>query len=154
VTTSDGYILGIFRLRLVPAELAKLSPTLQANSVRPVVIQHGLWADSTSMVQDENKSPGFYMAQKGFDVWLPSNRGSKFSTSHANSNISHKEFWSFSFQEMGLIDQPTFYKFILDNHYGDKPDQKILYIGHSEGTSQMFAALADPSTKCLRVTRN
>jgi hypothetical protein len=49
---------------------------------------------------------------------------------------------------MGLHEIPTFYKEIL-SHYAGKPDQQIIYLGHSQGISQMFVALADPSTKAF-----
>ena len=148
VTTVDGYILQMFRVRLTATELAKLSPSLQANAKRPMLIQHGLFDDSTSMIQNEQNSFGMYMIQKGFDVWLGNNRGSKFSTQHLNDQISHKDYYSYSFMQMGLYDVPSFYNEILSDYAGN-PDQQIIYLGHSEGTSQMFAALADPSTKAF-----
>jgi hypothetical protein len=148
VTTADGYILQMFRVRLTATELAKLSPSLQANAKRPMLIQHGLFDDSTGMIINEHKSFGWYMIQKGFDVWLGNNRGSKFSTHHINDNISHKDFYNYSFMEMGLHDIPAFYTEILSDYAGN-PDQQIIYLGHSEGNSQMFAALADPSTKAF-----
>jgi pimeloyl-ACP methyl ester carboxylesterase len=148
VTTADGYILQMFRLRLTATELAKLSPSLQANAKRPMLIQHGLFDDSTSMIVNEQNSFGWYLIQKGFDVWFGNNRGSKFSTRHINDNLSHKDFYNYSFQEMALYDIPAFYNEILSDYPGI-PDQQIIYLGHSEGTSQMFAALADPSTKAF-----
>lgn len=52
-------------------------------------------------------------------------------------DISSKDYWDFSFTEMGLYDVPAFYKYILGNY--DDAGKKIIYLGLSEGTSQMFA---------------
>lgn len=48
-----------------------------------------------------------------------------------------KAFWAFSLHEMGTLDLPAMIDFIL-NETGRK---KISYIGHSQGTAQLFAAL-------------
>lgn len=55
------------------------------------------------------------------------------------------EFFDYSFSEMGMYDQPAFYQLIL-SHYTNR-DQKIIYIGHSQGTSQMFAGQTDPISR-------
>lgn len=93
----------------------------------------------------EDKSPGFFLVNKGYDVWAGSNRGTKDCKSHTNKNITKSEFYAFSFQQMGLFDLPAFYKLILSK-YNDNTT-KIIYIGHSQGTTQFFAAVADESTK-------
>ena len=49
------------------------------------------------------------------------------------------EYWDFSWYEMGVYDLPAVYDYIERYH----PDQKIAYVGHSEGTTQMFVALAE-----------
>ena len=48
-----------------------------------------------------------------------------------------KEFWNYSFHEMGLYDLPAVIKHIK----ADTGVDKITYIGHSQGTSQMFAGI-------------
>ena len=59
-----------------------------------------------------------------------------------NSHLkpSHREFWDFSFQEMGEYDVKANLGFVSSFTAQDK----VTYIGHSQGTSQMFAALSDP----------
>ena len=44
---------------------------------------------------------------------------------------------------MALYDLPAVYKKII-SEYQNRPDTKIIYIGHSQGTSQMFAGLTNP----------
>ncbi len=48
------------------------------------------------------------------------------------------EFWSFSFQEMGMYDLPAVLNKIEEKNASKK---KIIYVGHSQGTSVMFSAL-------------
>ena len=57
---------------------------------------------------------------------------------HRYLDESLPEFWDFSFQDLGLFDQPALHDFILNK----TKVQKLTYIGHSQGTSQMFAALS------------
>ena len=49
-----------------------------------------------------------------------------------------KEYWDFSFHELGKFDQPAVFNYILNQT--DMPN--LTYIGHSQGTTQMFAALS------------
>ena len=146
ITTDHGYILQMFRVRLNNTALANLSKNDQENISRPVLIQHGLFDDATSMIQNLNTTFSFYMLNKGFDVWFGNNRGNKFSLDNTNSKIDDEDFYDYSFTEMGLTGVPAFYKEILLS-YPEDPSKKIIYFGHSEGTSQMFAALSDPISK-------
>jgi predicted alpha/beta-fold hydrolase len=70
VTTSDGYILTLFR---IPAFLNETQPY----SKKPVVLlQHGLAADSMEwVINSPDKAPAFNLVSQGFDVWLGNNRG-------------------------------------------------------------------------------
>lgn len=81
----------------------------------------------------------FLLANLGFDVWLGNNRGNKYSRSHLKYNPDKdKEFWQYSFHEMGLHDIPAIINHIKKE---TKSNRKITYIGHSQGTSQIFAGL-------------
>jgi lysosomal acid lipase/cholesteryl ester hydrolase len=73
------------------------------------------------------------------------NRGNKYSHTHKNPKISKKDFFNFSYDEMALYDVPATLKFIL----AQTKVQKITWIGHSQGTSQFFAAALDKTTKDL-----
>ena len=79
----------------------------------------------------------------GFDLWMNNSRGNAYSRDHMTIDLnfihdkSQDEFFDFSFEQMADYDQPALWKYILDKTGAEK----ITYIGHSQGTSQMFAAL-------------
>ena len=146
VTTEDGYILQIYRVNLSTEEQQKLPQNYKANLNKPVLIQHGIFSDSTSMNQNHDSNFAYYLIDKGFDCWFSNSRGSKFSISDVNKQISNKDFYEYSFTEMGIYDQPAFYREILAQ-YPQETDKKIIYFGHSNGNTQMFIALTDPLTK-------
>jgi len=79
------------------------------------------------------------LANIGYDVWLGNNRGNKYSRSHISLNPDKdKNFWDFSFHEMGKYDLPAMIDFI---QLTTRSNRKITYVGHSQGTSQLFAAM-------------
>ena len=91
------------------------------------------------MANHEKKSLAFILANLGYDVWLGNNRGNKHSRAHLKYNPDKdKEFWNYSFHEMGLYDLPAMIKLIQETTNSDK---KITYIGHSQGTAQLFAGM-------------
>ena len=95
------------------------------------------WVDNT-----QNLAPAFYLADLGYDVWIGNSRGNKYSTGHTNPRITAAEYWNFSFQQMGKYDVPANIRYVL----GITGKSKLTYVGFSQGTSQMFAALTDPAT--------
>lgn len=51
-----------------------------------------------------------------------------------------KEYWQFSFEQFGEHDVPSAIEYIT----ATTGEEKIDYIGHSQGTLQMFIALSNP----------
>ena len=144
VTTKDGYILRLFRVNLSDEYKKKLPESNQKNFDRIVYLQHGMGDSSDGwFFNKEDHSTGFYLVEKGFDVWVGNNRGNKYCHKHTNQKISSSDFYNYSWVEMGKYDIPAMYKFILDR---TKSDAKIIYIGHSQGTSQMFTGLLEDDT--------
>ena len=78
------------------------------------------------------------LANRGYDVWLGNSRGNKHSRKHVKYNPDKdKEYWQFTFQHMAQYDLPAVLKYV-----NQKTNQKMHYIGHSQGTVQMFVALS------------
>ena len=134
VTTLDGYILTMFRIG------GKNKGSLNNNAV-PVLLQHGLVDSSdTWIVNSEPLAPGFILANKGYDVWFGNSRGNKHSRNHTVLNPDKDaEFWDFSWQDMADYDVPAQVGFVLQT----TGKAKLVYMGHSQGTTQMFAHLSD-----------
>jgi pimeloyl-ACP methyl ester carboxylesterase len=81
------------------------------------------------------------LVDAGYDLWMNNSRGNRFSRDHVALDVekSKEEYFSFSFQEMGQFDQPALWTYIIQK----TGVEKITYIGHSQGTAQMFAALSE-----------
>lgn len=135
VVTEDGYILSLHRIPYGKNSNGKIG--------RPVIVQHGILASSACWVLSRtDQGLGFIMADYGYDVWMPNNRGNTYSLKHKtldpNKSSDKKKYWDFSFHEMGYYDQPAIIDFILNktNH------EKLFYIAHSQGTTQYFALMS------------
>lgn len=138
VTTKDGYILRLFR---IPG--AKDEKVFEKNNLnkQAILLIHGIFDSSDGWVcNDEDKSIPFILANLGYDVWLGNSRGNKHSRNHINLSPDQKEFWDFSFHEMGLYDLPAFFDHILSLNTSS---EKLIYLGHSQGTIQVFSLLSE-----------
>ena len=136
VTTEDGYKLKIFR---IPGDKNENIPDEKRNTFPPVLLQHGIFDSSDGWVcNGEEHSIAFVLAKNNFDVWLSNSRGNKYCKSHEKYNSQNYEFWQFSFNEMGLYDIPAVIKYIKEKN---KSNEKIIYFGHSQGTTSMFSGL-------------
>jgi len=134
-TTSDGYILGMFRM-----PLAKGVTRQPGAAPKPVVyINHALLDSSFAfVVNSPAESLGFLLADAGYDVWFGNNRGNTYSTNHTHLPTDSAQFWNFTYDEMALIDLPTHIDYVL----GATGAQNLSYIGHSQGTIQAFAGFS------------
>lgn len=143
VTTSDGYKLTLFRIQAKNSKITGGKPV--------ILLWHGLLDSAdTWIINDEYRAPGLILANKGYDVWFGNSRGNKYSNSHVNFDPKKStEYWAFSWMQMSEYDLPAAFPYIAQ-----KTGQKINYIGHSQGTTQMWAALANPSGKNSAITSN
>lgn len=142
VTTEDGYILTLFHITGTVDEGA-FTPTLP-----PVLINHGHMEDASSWMNayHEQKPKDYVggkpmpmqLADAGYDVYMSNNRGTEYSRGHTSLSTDDRAYWEFSWAEMALYDDPANISFIKSN----SNDQKIYYIGYSQGTMQMHYGLA------------
>ncbi|KFQ91264.1 Lysosomal acid lipase/cholesteryl ester hydrolase, partial [Nipponia nippon] len=104
-----------------------------------VLLHHGALGDATQWISNlPNNSLGFILADAGYDVWMGNSRGNTWSLKHKTFKPCQKEFWQFSFDEMGKYDIPAELYFIM-NKTGQKD---VYYVGHSEGTTTGFVAFS------------
>lgn len=141
VTTDDGYILGVFR---IPAGRNEPPPAPGSKTAKPVAfLQHGLLDSSYTWVNNfPTQSLGFLLADAGYDVWFGNSRGNFYSRRHTHLDPDKDAaFWAFDFDEMALSDLPAMLQYAQEVS-GAKT---LSYVGHSQGTTQAFAAFSsDP----------
>lgn len=139
VTTEDGYQLLVFR---IPNGKATQDEVLTRSSAKPVVfLQHGILDSADTWVNNSpDLAPAFILADAGYDVWVGNSRGNYYSRHNTklDPDKDKEAFWDFSWTDMGLYDLPAVITKALDVS-GAK---KLSYIGHSQGTTQMFYALS------------
>ena len=101
ITTEDGYILTTFHV----TGSAETEP--DSSDKGTVLIQHGGTQDAASWIDSyyEGKPMPLILVDKGYDVWMGNNRGTEYSLGNKNGlTTDKKEYWAFSFAEMGLYD--------------------------------------------------
>jgi lysosomal acid lipase/cholesteryl ester hydrolase len=134
VYTEDGYLIRLFR---IPGGKNELD--YKNKRKPPVYFHHGIFDSADCWVcNTEENCYSFILANKGFDVWLGNSRGNKHSKHHKLFTTDTPEFWSFSFYEMGKYELPSVFDYISRVN---KSGEKIIYIGHSQGTTILFSAL-------------
>eukprot|EP00008_Paramoeba_atlantica_P013433 CAMPEP_0201489392 /NCGR_PEP_ID=MMETSP0151_2-20130828/22630_1 /ASSEMBLY_ACC=CAM_ASM_000257 /TAXON_ID=200890 /ORGANISM="Paramoeba atlantica, Strain 621/1 / CCAP 1560/9" /LENGTH=407 /DNA_ID=CAMNT_0047874979 /DNA_START=95 /DNA_END=1318 /DNA_ORIENTATION=+ len=133
VQTEDGYILGMYNI-----PYGSGGPTTGPR--QPVLLQHGLVDSCFSWVLNlPSQALTYILADAGYDVWLGNNRGTVDSRKHIKYTTHDKEFWDFSYDQFAQYDVPAFLSFIMSK----TGYNKVSYVGHSQGTLQMFAALSE-----------
>lgn len=85
-----------------------------------------------------NRHPAYHLSDAGYDVWIGNARGSKFSMKHRTLAPESREYWQFSFHEIGIFDLPAMFNYILALTM--KP--KLFYVGHNQGTTALLVLLS------------
>ncbi|GAX81580.1 hypothetical protein CEUSTIGMA_g9008.t1 [Chlamydomonas eustigma] len=136
LTTEDGYVLTLYR---IPSSGTHKSGNNPAGNKPAVLLSHGL-LDSCAcfLLLGPGRALAFMLADQGFDVWLGNARGSTHSRNHTRLNTSSPLFWAFSFDEMAKYDLPA----QLDKIVEVTGHTQVSFVGHSQGTTVLLAALA------------
>uniref|UniRef100_A0A2A4K7B0 Partial AB-hydrolase lipase domain-containing protein n=1 Tax=Heliothis virescens TaxID=7102 RepID=A0A2A4K7B0_HELVI len=134
IVTSDGYILTVHRIPYSKNSTNKASPR------KTVLLHHGLLGSSADwIIPGPQKGLGYILADAGYDVWLANVRGNTYSRAHVTIHTDTFEFWNFTFHEVSQYDLPAVIDYIMEVKGWDV---KINYIGHSMGTTVLFALLS------------
>lgn len=131
-TTDDGYILTIDRICGKSTE----NKSIQKPVVLLMPCALGM---SSHFVLAGKRSLGFLLSDEGYDVWIGNARGSRYCKRHQTMNRKMKEFWNFSFHEIGIYDLPAIIDFILAKT--DKVNLNL--VGHSQGSVVFFILMAE-----------
>ena len=156
VQTDDGFIISLHHVYnplefspLTKAEHAAPVPneilsTPASNASRspkkpkfPILMLHGLLQSAGVYCVNDEESLAFYLCKEGYDVWLGDNRCG-FQPEHAVFDYADPRMWAWNIRQMGTMDLPALTSRVLsETGFG-----KLGLIGHSQGTSQTFIALA------------
>lgn len=71
-------------------------------------------------------------------MWLGNSRGNGHSLKHKTFNSKSKQFWNFSWHEIGFYDLPAMIDYVLEA----TNSSKVFYIGHSQGTTSLLVLLS------------
>lgn len=131
INTKDGYLLTLHRI----------SPKLDSSlNNRTVILHHGLLGSSADWILlGPTKSLPYILVDIGYDVWMANARGNYYSRGHIRKAVDSKEFWRFSFQEMGEFDLAAGIDYIRALK---KSNDSIDYIGHSMGATALLVLLS------------
>ena len=118
VKTEDGFILTTFHIT------GKKGHVIVTDTTRaPIILMHGLSCDAESWVRVDSDTPPvedvagplpLRLFDDGFDVWMASNRGTKYCQEHETLDISSAEYWDFSWVEMGKYDDISNIKYVKE----------------------------------------
>jgi len=132
IETSDHYLVKIFRVQNKPSEV---SHDLKVPK-KTVLLIHGVLDSADEFVLGD-KSIVKALLERDYDVWLLNSRGNKYSCAHTQISPKSPDFWDYSFEGMAEGDFKSTLEFVSEH-----TKEKVVVIGHSQGTTQVFAALS------------
>ncbi|XP_075982263.1 lipase 3-like [Anticarsia gemmatalis] len=134
IVTDDGYVLTVHR---IPFSKNSVQAPV---SRKTVLLHHGLLGSSADwVIAGPNKGLAYILSEVGYDVWMANVRGNTYSRAHVSRKVDSFEFWNFTFHEVSQHDLPAVIDYIMETKGWDV---KINYIGHSMGTTILFALLS------------
>lgn len=83
----------------------------------------------------------YLLADAGYDVWMGNSRGTEASRSHVSlcpNGRKQKEFWSYSWHEIGMYDLSA----SIDHILSVTNQKKINYVAFSQGTTSFLVLIS------------
>lgn len=167
IVTRDGYILTIQRIinpLIAPEDRYKLKPVILQHSlvassvqyiidspnvrpeirskrINPAHVMDDMNVNLNDMIdtQEHPNALGFYMANRGYDVFMTNVRGNPYGRRHINMTSLNTKFWAFSFDHHIKYDLPD----SIDAIQKLTNKTKLGFVGFSQGNLMMFGLLAD-----------
>ncbi|CAG9840550.1 unnamed protein product [Diabrotica balteata] len=122
--TQDGYMVKLERLGISEKDWK--------GQRQPILLQGGVGAAPQFWVLRGEDGLAFQLFDNGYDVWISSIRGSFSESKNETYNKSDARYWDYTFHEVSIYDIPLMLEYISEKTDNKK---KIIYIGHSMGTS-------------------
>lgn len=103
-TTGDGYVLEVDRV----GGRGQQNGTTATNSTTrgsPILLVPGILAECGSwFINYPAETPGYLLADAGYDVWAMNTREIAFRSHHLRLTQQEAEYWQWSFHEIGYYD--------------------------------------------------
>lgn len=80
----------------------------------------------------------YLLSNNGYDCWLGNSRGSDYGLKHKFQPKNSKEFWNFSFHEIGFYDLPKIFDYVL----AKTKAEKFYVVAHSQGCTSLMVLLS------------
>ena len=81
------------------------------------------------------KTLPYMLASQGYDVWIGNNRGNRVTL--GDEWEMSDDYWEYNFDHLVDYDLPA----ILDNVLAVTQKEKVIFIGHSQGSTQCLLGM-------------
>ncbi|KAG5667108.1 hypothetical protein PVAND_015107 [Polypedilum vanderplanki] len=143
IITNSGYKAEVHKVKTIDdyeLTVHQILPQQIIDRKKCVFFMHGLFRNSADFLATGSQiALPYLLADHGFDVFLGNARGTKYSTKNFKYDNKSKEFWNFSWEEIGLYDLPPMFNFSLEK----SETEKINYVGHSQGCTAALVLLSE-----------
>ncbi|KQJ99103.1 triacylglycerol lipase 2 isoform X2 [Brachypodium distachyon] len=92
----------------------------------------------TWLLGSPEESLAYVLADRGFDVWVANNRGTRWSRRHTSLDATSWRYWDWSWDDLVVNDMPDVVDYVRT-----RTAHKPHYVGHSMGTLVALAALSE-----------
>ncbi|KAL1458913.1 hypothetical protein WDU94_010937 [Cyamophila willieti] len=150
ITTEDEYIISLFRMlelrednftRNIENQTTNVNSTSPSkNNINniPVLFLSGFLAGPELWLMSGQGDLPAILSGVGYDLWFGTYRGTNYGRKHVNLTTKDKQFWDFSFHEIGYYDLPA----MIDHILKVTTAPRVILIGHSMGNAVVQLMLA------------